>query len=109
MAGRPAHGGGVGSGAQVSLEARVLFSRVEGGPPGRTAVDSAASKTAGARVVGRALRRMGVEGPTLTQDAREASSARGCGPISKRPCAATLEAYRGKARNDLQTVLQPGG
>jgi hypothetical protein len=35
----------------------------------------AASQPAGARVVARALRRIGVEGPTLTQDAREASAA----------------------------------
>jgi hypothetical protein len=34
-----------------------------------------------------------VEGPTLTQDARETSSARGFGgPIAKRPCTAELEA-----------------
>jgi hypothetical protein len=73
---RPPHAGGVGAGAQVSLEARVLFGGCEGGPPGRTAVDSAPSQPAGARVVRAPLCRIGVEGPTLTQDAREASSAR---------------------------------
>jgi hypothetical protein len=61
-------------GARSQLEARVLFSRGEGDSAGRAAVETAASQAASAPVL--ELRRIGVEGPTLTQDAREALSAR---------------------------------
>jgi hypothetical protein len=55
----------------------------KGSSPGRAAVDSVASQAAGARVV--PLRRIGVEGPTLTQDAHEASSARVVRPNQQTP------------------------
>jgi len=60
--------------------------------PGRTAVDSAASQPAGARVVVRALRRVGVESPTLTQDGHEALQARGS-PNGKHLCTAPQGAW----------------